>query len=107
MSEYDDYQACVSSMIQHFHMMTGHKVSLSDVSWYVSDYQRLIAEQQSMIDSKQAYNTNLLNQAKQSAAATPELIAGLEVSLNNLLEIETRDQAKMIAFYTEAMKAYL
>ena len=34
----DDYQACVSSMIQHFHMLTGHKVSLADVSWYVSDW---------------------------------------------------------------------
>lgn len=34
----DDYMACVSSMIQHFHMMTGHKISLAEISWYVSDW---------------------------------------------------------------------
>lgn len=34
----DDYQACVSSMIQHFHVLTGHNVSLEDVSWYVSEW---------------------------------------------------------------------
>ena len=30
----DDYQACKSSMIQHFHMLTGHLISLDEISWY-------------------------------------------------------------------------
>lgn len=73
----------------------------------IADYQRLIAEQQSMIDSKAAYNASLLEKAQQSTAVTPELIEGLKVSLSAMLEIETRDQQKMIKFYTEAMQAYM
>jgi hypothetical protein len=34
----DDHQACKSSMIQHFHMMTGHLISLDEISWYVSEW---------------------------------------------------------------------
>jgi hypothetical protein len=34
----DDHQACKSSMIQHFHVMTGHLISLDEISGYVSEW---------------------------------------------------------------------
>lgn len=73
----------------------------------IADYQRLITEQQAIIDSKTAANAAMIEQVKQNPLASAELIESFTTTLAKSLEVETKDNVKLIEFYTEAMKAYL